>query len=49
MPVGANLALVVHEAHGPEQIPLKHQVVKVPDALLRIALVQHQIVLDRGA
>jgi hypothetical protein len=40
---------IAHQAHGPEQIPLKHQVVKVPDALLRVSPVQNQMALDRRA
>jgi hypothetical protein len=40
---------IAHQAHGPEQIPLKHQVVKVPDALLRVSPVQDQMALDRRA
>ena len=40
---------IPHQANGPEQIPLDHQRVKPPDALLRVDPVQHQVVLDRGA
>jgi hypothetical protein len=38
-----------HQAHGPEQIPLDHEGVKAPDALLRVDPVQHKMVLDWGA
>ena len=38
-----------HEAHSSEQVPLDHQAVEAPDALLRVDPVQDQMALDRGA
>ena len=48
-PLGAFLWPVPSQAHGPEQIPLDHEAVEAPDALLQVDPVQHQMVLDRGA
>jgi hypothetical protein len=47
--LGADPPPIAHQAHGPEQIPLDHQRVEAPNALLRVDPVQHQVVLDRGA
>lgn len=49
LPLGSDPAPVADQAHGPEKIPLDHQRVEAPDALLRVDPVQHQMVLDRGA
>jgi len=35
-----------NEPGRPEQVPLDHDTVKTPDALLRVDPVQHQVVLD---
>src|SRR3954466_8477772 len=40
LPVGADPSPVAHQAHGPEQIPLDHEAVEAPDALLRVDPVQ---------
>src|SRR3954449_325218 len=47
LPVGADPSPVAHQAHGPEQIPLDHEAVEAPDALLWVDRVQHEMVLDR--
>ena len=49
LPVGADPAPVADQADGPEQIPLDHEAVEAPNALLQVDPVQHQVVLDRGA
>jgi hypothetical protein len=45
---GADAAPVEHLVHDPEQIPLDHEAVQVPDALLRANLVQIQVLFDWG-
>jgi hypothetical protein len=49
LPLGADPAPVAHQADGPEQIPLDHEAVEAPDALLRVDPVQNEMVLDWGA
>jgi hypothetical protein len=41
-------APIADQAHGPEQIPLDHEAVEAPDALLRVDPMQHKMEPDRG-
>ena len=37
---------VADQAHGPEEIPLDHEAIEVPDPLLRVDPVQDEVMLD---
>ena len=44
LPPGADPSPVADEPDGPEQIPLDHEAIEAPDALLRLYPVQNEMV-----
>jgi hypothetical protein len=44
--ITADPSPVADQAHGPEEIPLDHEAIEVPDPLLRVDPVQDEVMLD---